>query len=441
MIAQIENVLALRQHFWANGFRPIPIWNPDERLNDAGEPLVSPGKQPRGYWIVDARQTPPVATRSQPDRRALNTGILCDQICGIDIDILDQHLVDKTVELIEAAIGPTFLMRVGRAPKLLLVYRWAQPFRKIKTPELFLPDGSKCLVEVLADGQQFVADGTHPDTGLPYRWIDESPETVHLSSLPVVSEEQARTIVADIERMLRDAGATPKETGTRNGAEHPATSKPRTTNGAGDFFRQVNDTALAARDRWVKLLFPKARFEPGTGAWRVSSKDLGRNFQEDISLHPAGIQDWGEDAGQTAIDLVMRHGAAASAIDAALWLCSRMGIEPTSLGYATQKPKLTPQPKHSPNQQEDGWIPPSTNTWPAPLGPAAYHGVAGDFVSLIEPHTEADPAAIMFQFLTAAGNCFGARAAYYVEETAHFPNIFTLIVGDTAKARKGTSLG
>jgi hypothetical protein len=77
--------------------------------------------------------------------------------------------------------------------------------------------------------------------------------------------------------------------------------------------------------------------------------------------------------------------------------------------------------------------------WPEPLGAAAYHGVTGEFVKVVEPHTEADPAALIFQFLTYAGNCFGAKAWYLVEETRHYPNLFVVIVGSTSAARKGTS--
>jgi len=77
--------------------------------------------------------------------------------------------------------------------------------------------------------------------------------------------------------------------------------------------------------------------------------------------------------------------------------------------------------------------------WPNPLGEAAYHGVTGDFVRLIEPNTEADPAALLFQFLCYAGNAFGTKAWYLIEETRHYPNLFVCVVGRTAVARKGTS--
>jgi hypothetical protein len=84
---------------------------------------------------------------------------------------------------------------------------------------------------------------------------------------------------------------------------------------------------------------------------------------------------------------------------------------------------------------------PPVEDWPEPLGLAAYHGLAGEVVTAIEPHTEADVAAILFQFLTAIGNALGRRAYFLVEDTRHYPNLFLVLVGKTAKARKGTSWG
>jgi hypothetical protein len=43
-------------------------------------------------------------------------------------------------------------------------------------------------------------------------------------------------------------------------------------------------TVLANIEGWARALFPRARFQPGTGAWRVSSEDLGRDLEEDISI-------------------------------------------------------------------------------------------------------------------------------------------------------------
>jgi hypothetical protein len=78
--------------------------------------------------------------------------------------------------------------------------------------------------------------------------------------------------------------------------------------------------------------------------------------------------------------------------------------------------------------------------WPE-LSPAAYHGLAGDFVRLVEPHSEADPAALLGQFLTMFGNVVGRGPHCLAEADEHFTNIFVVFVGASAKARKGTSYG
>jgi hypothetical protein len=78
--------------------------------------------------------------------------------------------------------------------------------------------------------------------------------------------------------------------------------------------------------------------------------------------------------------------------------------------------------------------------WPT-MDLAAYHGLAGDVVRMIAPHSEADPVAILVQFLTAVGNAIGRGPYYQVEGDRHGPNLFGVLVGETAKGRKGTSWG
>jgi len=85
--------------------------------------------------------------------------------------------------------------------------------------------------------------------------------------------------------------------------------------------------------------------------------------------------------------------------------------------------------------------PASGPPWPAPLGDAAYHGLVGQLVRSIEPHTEADPAALLVQTIVALGNCFGRNAYFQVEASRHYPNMFSVLVGKTAAGRKGTSWG
>jgi hypothetical protein len=321
-----DHVFARRKLYWANGYRPLEVWGPNERVDDRGQPLKNPGKQPRGVnWQQRASRNPPEAAVTAPNPRALSTGVLCGLVVAPDIDVPQQELADRIVDLFEKRCGLTSLVRVGKAPKILLCYKVGHPFSKIQTRELYLPDGMMVKVEVLAQGQQFVADGIHPQTGQPYCWTNGSPETVPVSELPFVTEDQVSAAVVEAERILREAGAKPKQ--TRKGEHGP----PR--GASDDFFEQVKRAALANIAAWVLDLFPRAKFQPGTGAWRVSSRDLGRNREEDLSIHPHGIQDFGDEEALSSIDLVMQCGPAETPLKAALWLCEKLSIDPQTFGY------------------------------------------------------------------------------------------------------------
>jgi hypothetical protein len=69
----------------------------------------------------------------------------------------------------------------------------------------------------------------------------------------------------------------------------------------------------------------------------------------------------------------------------------------------------------------------------------ALHGLAGQVVRTLAPHTEAHPAAILLQFLAAFGNAAGPGPYCLVGPTRHRLNLFVVLVGESSKARKGTS--
>jgi hypothetical protein len=81
----------------------------------------------------------------------------------------------------------------------------------------------------------------------------------------------------------------------------------------------------------------------------------------------------------------------------------------------------------------------SRETWPEAPDRAAFHGPAGVIVDAIDPHTEADRVAILLQTLAAFGNAVGPGPYFQVEASRHHSNINVVLVGATAKGRKGTS--
>lgn len=88
-------------------------------------------------------------------------------------------------------------------------------------------------------------------------------------------------------------------------------------------------------------------------------------------------------------------------------------------------------------RQDDDGLPPEP---PGPVcGPEAFIGPIADFVGAVDPHTEADPVAVLVQALAAFGNIIGRTAHVSVGEALHFGNLFVVVVGETSKGRKGTS--
>jgi hypothetical protein len=79
------------------------------------------------------------------------------------------------------------------------------------------------------------------------------------------------------------------------------------------------------------------------------------------------------------------------------------------------------------------------STFPEPIAPAAFHGVSGHVVEAIAEQSEASREAILFQFLCSIGNVIGRSAYAYSGDALHHPRLWTVLVGDTSKGRKGTA--
>lgn len=102
----------------------------------------------------------------------------------------------------------------------------------------------------------------------------------------------------------------------------------------------------------------------------------------------------------------------------------------TTAELLLQAPEVAPEP-----------LPGPTLAWPKPLAPEAFHGVAGDIVRAIEPHSEADPVALLATTLAMFGAAAGSNSYASVERDKHPPRLFVAIVGESSKSRKGTSAG
>ena len=120
-------------------------------------------------------------------------GVAAGRVIGIDIDILDSPTIALEMEaLAKRMLGDTPAVRIGHAPKRLLVYRAVQPFSGFKYPP----------IEVLGVGQQFIAYGIHPDTGKPYDWPVSTLADLSPDDLPGITEAQAREFAKEAYRLI-----------------------------------------------------------------------------------------------------------------------------------------------------------------------------------------------------------------------------------------------
>ncbi|MEI7601189.1 MAG: PriCT-2 domain-containing protein [Aestuariivirga sp.] len=174
----------------ANGYTILPIQPGTKK----------PGRHARGKWhdygewnrhAARASTEVEVATWSRwPD---CGIGIVGGTVAALDIDIReDAELALAIEQLARERLGDTPALRIGKAPKRMLVYRADEPFRGIKRHPL----------EVLCLGQQFLVYADHPETGAPYAWPEEGLADIDIASLPVITAEQAAGFLEEAQALL-----------------------------------------------------------------------------------------------------------------------------------------------------------------------------------------------------------------------------------------------
>lgn len=154
------------------------------------------GKRPLlRMWQNPKRTDPDWLGRvvAKPRYAACNIGIVCGRVVGIDIDAVDFEKSEQIQALAAEYLGPTGFKRVGRAPRILLLYRPTEHIDSIKIAD---------CIDVLSYGKQFVAFGIHPDTRQPYQWSGPSPETTKIDELPVITQASLEAFAAAVAKAM-----------------------------------------------------------------------------------------------------------------------------------------------------------------------------------------------------------------------------------------------
>ncbi|NGQ93296.1 bifunctional DNA primase/polymerase [Rhodobacter sp. HX-7-19] len=202
-----------------NGYEPLPLVPGTKRPCVKAWQQISIGEAQVRSWV-----------RTFPNA---GVGLRTGNLVGIDIDVLDPDIAHQMGRIVEDRFGAT-LVRVGRWPKRLYMVQTATPFPKQKIRGL----------EILGQGQQFVAFGVHPDIARPYYWAtDETPLDVPLSDLPFVDEATCLDLLTELAALLPPIGAEQRR--SRKGGV--------STTGTGPT-RNADGLVIDGRDGWLSSI-------------------------------------------------------------------------------------------------------------------------------------------------------------------------------------------
>ena len=167
---------------FTNGFEVIPI--------DGKRPVVA-------NW-QDIEITDDLISKwSLNGKGAMNIGVRCGSVYAADFDFYDADVSAVVVKSFIEQFGGA-PVRIGQAPKQLLVYRGAEGQTKLKRSWRDA-DGVVHGFELLGKGQQFAAFGKHPDTGKDYIWTGESLEDLETHELKSLNFDKVKAWIAAIE--------------------------------------------------------------------------------------------------------------------------------------------------------------------------------------------------------------------------------------------------
>ena len=164
------SVIDVRLQMQANGFEPVPCVGK--------RPSITGWQGKTSASVAEIRAW-----------TGTNTGCLTAHTPAIDIDITDPEAAALAEEVGQELFGDRGVIpvRFGRSPKRALVLRSAAPFAKMSA-SYEAPNGATHKIEILADGQQLVCFGTHPDIGQPYTWCSRTPLDTPRAELAEVDE-------------------------------------------------------------------------------------------------------------------------------------------------------------------------------------------------------------------------------------------------------------
>ena len=165
-----------------NGYRPLPGYQ------DTKRPSINKWDQYCNRQWEPQELADMIAGRGQQEGKMVCLAIQ-KELVAIDLDIDDQYLMDFVDNLAVKHFGKTPLIRIGRQPRMVLMYRNAGDIRSRK----YHP------IEVFAGSGQIVGFGYHMGAKRDYEWLVRSPLDLPADDplIPMISQQQLDAFLND----------------------------------------------------------------------------------------------------------------------------------------------------------------------------------------------------------------------------------------------------
>lgn len=367
------------------GYSVIPIAPGTKR---PGEYI--PGKGWRGMadWTKYANRLP---TQDELDLwytwPDAGIGLLCGKLSGIVG--LDRDYNTNGTDALDAIIPYTPVKKKGAKG-------WTGFYQYQGEKSCSFNVGGMRVMDVLSDGRQTLMPGTlHPE-GHTYIYLtDDILEDFEPTDLPKLPPD----FFAQVARTLAPYQDATDKVGQAKTTKAPETAEKFDTDlsPSAQYFKSLNQNALAQLDNWVPKLIKLAKND-GEGYRTVATWRDCKN--PNISINPKGIMDWGGNYGMTPIDLVMNalgvsFNDASDMLRTLVIMPEVVQIEMTVGGKSSGAKKQPPAPKAS-----------AVMPWHKPSATAA------PVVLMLPPSTSFDAAPAVPQFLANPPGILGVIARW-----------------------------
>jgi hypothetical protein len=125
---------------------------------------------------------------------------------AIDIDVLDKKISRRIADMADDILGRTPLRRIGREPKIALIYR-CEDLRDMPNISRYISkideDGnikaSENGIEIQGYGKLLTFLGVHHKTGKPFRWLHLTPLNATPEDAPLVTSNQVADFIEAVD--------------------------------------------------------------------------------------------------------------------------------------------------------------------------------------------------------------------------------------------------